>query len=884
MINFLIRNTCKLLLGLRYRVELRGVDEIARRGRTGILFLPNHPALIDPVIVMAHLQGPFAPGALADRDQVDRFAVRWVTRRLGVRTIPDIRKYGIGVRPQVEAAIRTAIDDLKRGANLILYPSGHAYRSRFEDLRGNSAVETILREAPEVRVALVRTRGLWGSTFSYAHGVPNVARSLKRAVGCLLANLLFFTPRRRVTIELHEPSDLPRTAGRNEINRYLETFYNQDAPPNTYVPYTIWEGGGPVEQPEPETVSLAGSARDVPLATRQIVRDYLRERTGAESPRDEDQLAHDLGLDSLARADLVVWLGKEFGYGGADVDDLRTVGDVMLAARGEMVVTRPTALKPVPGRWFRRRSHTRVSTPPGETITEVFLTQARRGPGRPAIADQLSGVKTYRSAVLGIMALRPAIEGLEGQHVGIMLPASVGAVVTYLACLFAGKTPVMVNWTTGTRNILHALDSLGVRRVLTAGPLVARIESQGTDLSAVKDRLIPLEDVARGLSRGAKLAALARSRLSWASLRTARVPQTAVVLLTSGSETQPKAVPLTHANLLANLRDVLSVVTIREDDCLIGFLPPFHSFGLTVTVLLPTLAGARTVYHANPTEASMLCQIIAAYKTSVLLGTPTFLAGIVRASRAGQLASLRLAVTGAEKCPERTYAAIADRCPNAVILEGYGISECSPIVAANDETEPRPYTIGKVLPSFESAIVDVDTWQRVSPGRTGLLLVRGPCVFDGYLGEGVESPFVEFDGRQWYRTGDLVSADEDGVLTFRGRLKRFVKIGGEMISLPAVEAALEPHYAGDTDEGPVIAVEATPRETQPELVLFTAMPSLDRQTVNRQIRDAGLSPLHNVSRVIHLESIPVLGTGKTDYRALKQLLADAAPGQTPPMK
>ena len=162
----------------------------------------------------------------------------------------------------------------------------------------------------------------------------------------------------------------------------------------------------------------------------------------------------------------------------------------------------------------------------------------------------------------------------------------------------------------------------------------------------------------------------------------------------------------------------------------------------------------------------------------------------------------------------------------------------------------------------------MDTGQPADTGAVGVLLVRGPCVFPGYLGDTAASPFVEFAGKQWYRTGDLVCEDTDGILTFRGRLKRFVKLGGEMVSLPAIEAVLERHYAAEADEGPVIAVEATPSEDQPEIVLFTTRDA-DRQTVNRQIRDAGLSPLHNVTRVIRVEQIPVLGTGKTDYRALR---------------
>jgi long-chain-fatty-acid--[acyl-carrier-protein] ligase len=341
-------------------------------------------------------------------------------------------------------------------------------------------------------------------------------------------------------------------------------------------------------------------------------------------------------------------------------------------------------------------------------------------------------------------------------------------------------------------------------------------------------------------------------------------------LFTSGSETLPKAVPLTHTNVLTNLRDVLSVVTIRETDRLIGILPPFHSFGLTGTMLVPLCAGGRIVYHPNPMDAGMGGRLIEAYRVTMLIGTPTLLNGIVRASTSQQLSSLRLAVTGAEKCPEKVYSALKDRCPNAVILEGYGVTECSPIISINDENDPQPLTIGRPLPSLEYMLVDSQSGKPISGAGSGILLVRGPSVFTGYLGSVSADPFVDVQGKKWYSTGDIVSVDNDGILTFCARLKRFIKLGGEMISLPAVEACLESHFACDTDK-PILAVEATPDESHPELVLFTIL-DIDREDANRRIRNAGLSGLHNIRRVVKLEQIPTLGTGKTDYRALKNKL------------
>ena len=314
-------------------------------------------------------------------------------------------------------------------------------------------------------------------------------------------------------------------------------------------------------------------------------------------------------------------------------------------------------------------------------------------------------------------------------------------------------------------------------------------------------------------------------------------------------------------------------VDICSGDRLIGILPPFHSFGLTGCMLTALAWGARVVYHANPTEAEVIGRVIETYNASIILGTPTFLGGIVRASKPERLKPLRMAVTGAEKCSDHVYKSLSDSCPEAVILEGYGVTECSPFISLNDESDPKAGTIGKVLDTMDHAIIDMesDPPVRVAQGKRGMLIVRGSNVFGGYLHYEGASPFIEFEGAQWYRTGDLVTEDSDGVLTFTGRLKRFVKLGGEMISLPAIEAVLTPLYAGEDDEGPVLAVTSTPEIEPPELVLFTTFDA-DRGEINQQILAGGLSGLHSIRRLVRIESMPILGTGKTDYRSLDKSL------------
>ena len=879
----------RVLLRLRYRIEVRGLDAIRARGRARVLFLANHAALIDPVILITLLYPDFSPRSLADEWQIGRPLLGPFARAFGARALPNLERRGAGDRDSTREAFRETIEGLRRGESLLVYPAGHLKRSRYEEIGARSGAETLLREVPELRVVLVRHDGLWGSRFSmgYDGRMPRFVPVLLRGLRDLLLNGVFFMPRRRVSVEFVERDDLPRQGGRLELNRALEAFYNETASPNTWVPYGFWQGG-PQERPDPEPPALPGEPAAASASTRALVLEHLSEQTGKAAAADTDRLGADLGLDSLAVAELIEWLEREFGHSVGTPESLRTVGDVILAASGQGVSARQMDLPPPSPRWFERHGDEVLAAPAGKTIPEVFLAQASAGPARVIVADPIAGERTYRDLVTAVMLLKPVLEKIDGPYVGVMLPASVGAAAVYLACLFAGKTPVMVNWTTGSRFLRHSLDHLQVRRVVTARAMVKRLRSLGTDLSGIEERFLYAEDLREGLSLPRKLAAAARSRLSWGDLRRARPREEALILFTSGSESLPKAVPLTHANVLANVRDIPSMLAVRESDILLGMLPPFHSFGIVVTTVFPLCVGLRTVFHTNPTEGAILARIIETYRVTTVAGTPTFLAGILRSTHDGQLASLRVAVTGAEKCPRELLDSLARRYPGLTVLEGYGITECSPVVSATSERDPVRGSIGRLLPSVEGVLLDEETGARAAPGKAGVLLLRGPSIFNGYLNYDGRPPFVTFEGKSWYRTGDLVRQAPDGNLYFEGRLSRFVKIGGEMISLPAIESVLEPHFRTGPDEGPVMAVDAAGPPERPEVVLYTARPA-ERDRVNGWLREAGLSPLHNVRQIVHVDTIPVLGTGKTDYRTLRaqaqaQVQSEAEghpPGRTP---
>jgi long-chain-fatty-acid--[acyl-carrier-protein] ligase len=346
-----------------------------------------------------------------------------------------------------------------------------------------------------------------------------------------------------------------------------------------------------------------------------------------------------------------------------------------------------------------------------------------------------------------------------------------------------------------------------------------------------------------------------------------------VVLFTSGSENVPKAVPLSHRNLVTNLRDALKVLQATRNDVLLGFLPPFHSFGLLGNILAPVLAGIRVAHYPDPTDAAGLVRTVSAYGATIAVTTPTFLGYMFGKAGPTDLASLRVIVVGAEKCPDAHFEKAKQLAPRAFVLEGYGITECSPVVAANLPQRIKQGTVGLPVEHVEAMLVDPDTHAPLPHGAAGMLLVRGPSVFSGYLNYNGPDPFTEVDGKRWYVTGDLVRRDDDGYIHFCGRLKRFLKIGGEMVSLPALEEPLAGRWP-PTEDGPQVAVEGVDTPGR-RIVLFTTQ-QITIAEANALLAQAGMGGVMRLDAVQRVDAIPVLGTGKTDYKVLRKLVAEGA--------
>jgi long-chain-fatty-acid--[acyl-carrier-protein] ligase len=442
----------------------------------------------------------------------------------------------------------------------------------------------------------------------------------------------------------------------------------------------------------------------------------------------------------------------------------------------------------------------------------------------------------------------------------------VAADTSFLALLWAHKLPVLLNWTTGPVNLDHAAKVMQIRRVVTSRKFIDRI---GVKIEGVD--YVFLEDVRKGIGKPEAAITLLANRLFpgkvLASLPRFEPDDTAVVLFTSGSEKAPKAVPLTHRNIMTDVQAGASAFGFRRREILLGFLPPFHSFGLSANLVLPLVGGVRVAHHADPTDAAGLVRKIAAYKPTLLFSTPTFFSYILNAAKPADLASLRVVVTGAEKCPDALFARAKEMTPNAVLSEGYGITECSPVVSVNRPGNLRPGTIGQPLDGVEVLVVDPDSMKPLRTGARGLLLVHGATIFPGYLHYDGPSPFHEHDGKRWYITGDLARVDADGFIHFAGRLKRFLKAGGEMISLPAIEEPLASAYPPG-EKGPQVAVEGIETPSGRRIVLFTTA-EIKLAEANALLTKAGFRGIMRLDEVRRVDALPLLGTGKIDYKVLR---------------
>lgn len=507
-------------------------------------------------------------------------------------------------------------------------------------------------------------------------------------------------------------------------------------------------------------------------------------------------------------------------------------------------------------------------------LFEAFVDASRSyDKSKTIVTDGDGKTYTYADIMRAAFALSAPLKKAtpNNEAVGILLPTGAGAIISLLSLHAAGRTPAMLNFTAGIKNLIAAAKTAPFTTVVTSRKFieVGGLTALTSELSNIV-KILYLEDLKTEVGVRGKIRAVLGPLLPRLFAPQPASDEAAIILFTSGSEGNPKGVVLSHANILANVEQIEEHVRLEETDIFFNPLPTFHCYGLTAGTIWPLISGHPVVLHPSPLQTKTVAKRIFQTGSTVLFATDTFLQQYMRASKEGGLNSLRIAVCGAERVLEETRRTAEERF-SFEVLEGYGVTECSPVLAANQPGDIRSGTIGTILPGIETRLEKVEG---LDDG--GRLFVRGPNVMKGYISPEKPGDIIPpKDG--WHDTGDVVSIDDEGYYVIRGRLKRFAKVGGEMISLTVVEncaSALWP------DNMHAAAIVPDPKRGE-QIVLLTDLPDAKRVDLMRWAQTHGVPEISVPKKIIPINAVPILGTGKLDYVAVTKMAKGAV---TPKVK
>ena len=522
-----------------------------------------------------------------------------------------------------------------------------------------------------------------------------------------------------------------------------------------------------------------------------------------------------------------------------------------------------------------------------EHLAYACLRGLKRAPFGTAIIDGLDHTTLSRGKLLGVATAlaRHLRQRCPEGRIGIVLPPGKAGVLANVAVMLAGKVPVNLNFTSSPEAIRSAQSQAGLRTIISARPMAKKLENfPWTPETLHLDEVLPAMKPA--IMAWWLVSLITPARMLAALLHVPRIGdrKEAILLFTSGSSGMPKGVPLTHRNILGNVSQFSTMLASRPDDLIVASLPFFHSFGCTVTLWYPMIEGVKIVTYPSPLEAAKIAGIVERYKATIMFATPTFLRAYLRKAEPPQLQSLRLLITGAEKLQSDVAEAFEQRF-GMPVYEGYGLTETSPVVSVNlpDPAPPkdgvsvqpssRMGSTGKMAPGIAAEIRDPESGNKLTLHETGMLWLRGPNIFDGYLNDPERTSDVLHDG--WFKSGDLGRFDEDGFLFIEGRLSRFSKMGGEMVPHELVEQKILSALNLDAQSERLIAVMGVTDEAKGEALVLLSCIDIDSQQLRAALREAEVPNLWVPRTIRRVEEIPVLASGKLDLGKCKELAAAA---------
>ncbi|HIO96075.1 MAG TPA: acyl-[ACP]--phospholipid O-acyltransferase [Campylobacterales bacterium] len=583
-----------------------------------------------------------------------------------------------------------------------------------------------------------------------------------------------------------------------------------------------------------------------------------------------------------------LWEGK-FSHASGKMKS-KKLGDVGVAFGKEMPIN-SSAIEVKEAVFRLSISSWKAYTKRLPTLPKAWIKEAKLVGSGLSVADstgvELSG---YRF-ITAVLLMRSAFKKLLGeeQNIGLIVPTSAGGSIANMATLTLGKTIVNLNYSSGTSSLKHAIMVADINHIITSKQFITKLKAKGFDLDeALKGKdIIYLEDLKAKMSRVSQLGTLLMAKFfPTALLRLLFIKQvnpadTTAILFSSGSEGTPKGIELSHINIMGNIKQIATVLNPNEQDVMLGTLPIFHSFGLTVSTLFPLIEGVPVVCHPDPTDGLGIAKISLKYEATLLFATATFFRLYARNRKIHPLMfdSLRMVIAGAEKLPKEVAELFKSRF-GKTILEGYGTTETTPVASCNIhdaiatddyhvQVGNRAGSIGLALPGSSFMIVNPDTFEPLPIGEDGMMLIGGTQVMKGYLGdkEKTQSVIKEIDGIRWYITGDKGHVDEDGFVTIVDRYSRFAKIAGEMVSLGLVEGEIE-KLLGENDQ---ISVTAIPDAKKGEKIVLLLEGEKDLELLKKEIKNLGMNSLFIPNAYFKVESVPKLGTGKADFKGAKRL-------------
>ena len=874
----------KFLIKFRYRVNIKWLELLDEKKAN--LILPTHVALIDPVIMFAFLWNKKALNPVVTEGYYDVPVLKQLFDSVGAIPVP-LLKGKEDKKLEASSIVKKIIQSLENKHNVLLYPQWTLARQWFQSIVGKKVAYLTSQQAPkDTKILTVNIRWLrWSrSSWAWTGKSPNLALFALKWLRFVIANLFFFVPKRNVDIEIKDSTSILHKTEKkwlDAFNQELEKIYNEKWEEKIkYLSGLCWYD---TTQNHKEPNFIEWSIKDLQKTSfkwnTDIPTDILNKITTLIKKIKSEyswkidlntNLILDCFFDSLDMAELKSTVQSIFeNSSNPPLLDLKTVWDVAMMAMWQSVITEE--LKPC--EWIAPKdsrviyAHISSIIKEDSTILSLMKETFKNNKSVSFCYDSIFWVQSRKDFIIKAYLIAGLLKKFPGERIAIMLPSLSATSLLVVWCYLAKKIPVMLNWTQSEEAFAHCLKSQNVKVILTAKSFFQKIQNPWLQ----KYNMTFFEDILKDVSLFQKLKAVYQASIFNIPKNISNI---AVVLFTSWSEALPKTVELTHKNILQDILWTAGLVWLKMNDVELCYLPPFHSFGFVLWIAIPLITWVRIVFTPDPNDSKTIANLTEHTKTTLIASTPTFLNGVVQSANESQLKSLRFAVVWAERCPKELFTKFSKKSPDAAIIEWYGITECSPIIAVNPlkrGAEIKRWTVWLPILWQIVKILDLDSHEEKSAWKEWMIYVSGLNVFGWYIDKNLESPFEEFDGKKRYKTWDLWYLDKDGYLVISWRLKRFVKIAWEMISLPAIETVLSRKWK-HSDWTECLAIESEENsDWNVKLTLFTTE-KLTLDEINKYLHSQWIINLVSIDSIIQIKEIPILGTWKVDYVQLKKFL------------